>query len=115
MFVINLKQKENIMKKGLVVDIMGRDCTNHGVTSDKKTAILISNDFAAFPEVFEVDEDSPALEIRPGHGGRQFVAVPAGTPENRYPMFGGHFVYSSDSRFTCASGQPIHVHDRYEA
>lgn len=30
------------------------------------------------------------------------------------PMFGGNFVYCSDSRFKEFSGQPIQIHDRVE-
>lgn len=45
------------------------------------------------------------------------IAVPAGFKRGRTynllgPMFGGQFIYSSDSRFP--SDQPIHIHDRFE-
>jgi hypothetical protein len=98
------------MKKGLLVDIIGRDCTNGGITSGKTKAILCGH---GIPEVFESNENTPALKIEPGNGGRKLIAVPVEQPSDQCgPMFGGNFVYSSDSRFP--SDQPIHVHDRFE-
>ena len=98
------------MKKGLLVEIMGDDCTNHGVTSGKTKAIIYG---PGIPEIFESDEETPALKIVPGYGTREFMAVPEIQPAGGMgPMFGGHFVYTSDSRFP--AGQPIHVHDRFE-
>lgn len=95
--------------KGLSVEIMGDDCTNNGITSGKTQAILVGPDI---DRVFEADGEAPALELRPGRGRREWIAVPYGCKE-AYPMFGGHFIYTSDSRFP-GNGQPIHVHDRFE-
>jgi hypothetical protein len=96
-------------RKGLLVEIMGKDCTNNGATSGKSMAILIIKGC----EVFFETENYPALKIIPGRGSRKYIAVPADTPEGVYPMFGGHFIYSSDSRFIY--NNPIHVHDRFES
>ena len=93
------------------VSIMGMDCTNNGVTSGKENALLIVNE--------EIDEnqdsfvgDIPVLKIVSGRGGREYIAVPVKAGKNEYPMFGGQFIYTSDSRFPFSN--PIHVHDRYE-
>jgi hypothetical protein len=95
--------------KGLLVDVFGSNCNNYGVTYKKELAILCG---AGFAEIFESNSERPALVIRPGRGGREFIAVPTEASEDVYPMFGGNFVYSSDARFP--SDQPIHVHDRFE-
>jgi len=93
------------MKKGLLVEIMGTDCTNHGVTSGHKQAILVGE---GIPEIFEPG-DLPVLKLAKGYGTRKYIALPV---NKNGGMFGGHFIYSSDSRFP--SDAPIHVHDRYE-
>jgi len=98
------------MKKGYIVEIMGTDCTAGGVTSGHKDALLIGE---GVPEIFEQSSERPTLVLRRGPGGRQYVAEPLVQPEGMCgPMFGGHFIYTSDSRFP--SDQPIHVHDRFE-
>ena len=62
------------------------------------------------PEIFE-GEGLPVLEVLPGHISG-FRAVPVVQPSGMAgPMFGGNFVYSSDSRLP---REPIPVHDRYE-
>jgi hypothetical protein len=95
--------------KGLLVEVMGTDCTNEGVTSGVTEAILAGE---GIPEIFEAKAGRPLLILGEGYKGR-LMAVPAGQPVGMIgPMFGGHFVYTSDSRFP--SGQPIHVHDRFE-
>ncbi len=106
------------MPKGLLVDIMGTDCTNGGITSKQKMAILVLPNRAIGPVETE-GSDFPVLTILQGRFGRLTIAVPAdenGFPKypNRNPMFGGHFIYSSDSRFSQISDQPVHVHDRFE-
>lgn len=99
--------------KGLLVSIMGDDSTNGGVTSGKKMAILVGSDI---PRIFEVSEEHPAMKIIKGAGTREHIAVPYDHEERSKGviggMFGGHFIYCSDSRFPYE--HPIHVHDRYE-
>jgi hypothetical protein len=54
--------------------------------------------------VLELKKIMDSVNFRPSN-------IPAGT----HSMFGGNFVYSSDSRFGRKYGrQPIHVHDRVE-
>ena len=102
------------MKTGLIVNVYrasGIDCTNGGITSKYKTLTLLG------PEVsgpFAPDEDRPALTIvkRKLFGGDYYHARPADVPTTEHLMFGGNFVYTSDSRFPCP--YPIPVHDRKE-
>jgi hypothetical protein len=58
--------------------------------------------------VFEPSEDAPAVELRTLGG--VLSAKPAEDP--RWWMFGGCFIYTSDSRFP--SHAPIALHDRTE-
>ena len=98
------------MAKGLLVSVLRNgygDCTANGVTKHCNDFVLVGE---GVPEIFEANERTPALYLIPGRGNRQFVA----TPDGRYNMFGGSFIYSCDSRFSAISGQPIHVHDRIE-
>ena len=110
------------MKKGLLVNVFGTDCTAGGVTSGKTKAILIGD---GIPEIFEPSEDAPALylEVRStsfgkGHlyldhqGNTHKVIVSPNEVENRSGMFGGNFIHSSDSRFPFTA--PIRVFDRFE-
>lgn len=111
--------------KGLLVFIMGSDCTAGGVTSGKGRAILIGH-----PNIFESSPDTPALVLVEDDTHRQgpgylnvrstdylvmrVRAVPAdvdGLPVLG-GMFGGHFIHTSDSRFPYCS--PIPVFDRFE-
>ncbi len=96
--------------KGLLVEIMGDDCTNNGVTSGKTTAILVGHDI---DRVASPSGGKPVLKLFAGRGNREFIAVPYDTPEGTYPQFGGHFIHGGgDSRFPFP--YPIHVHDRFE-
>lgn len=127
------------MNKGLLVFIQGMDCTNDGVTSGRKQAVLIG---PGIPEVFEPSDEHPALYIRfefnpygaaPGYKmvanyawasevlGRfvdpnenlvvRILAEP-GDVGGRWNMFGGQYVSTSDSRFPVCG--PIPVFDRFE-
>ena len=95
------------------------DSTNGGVSGRFNRVVLmrdpneIDERVPVIDAPFAAREDMPALYLKPGHidGWR---AVPANDPpEGCTPwMFGGNFIYSSDSRFP--SHQPIAVHDRTE-
>lgn len=91
------------------------NCSNSGVSSRCKSVTLCP-DPAAFtdygiPKQFEADEDSPAVVLRTiCIGEREHVfAVPVGVTGS---MFGGSFIYCSDSRFPME--YPIPLHDRVE-
>ena len=103
--------------KGLLVRVYRwqdeTDCTNGGVTGKAESAILIWEDMPKNCKVFEPDEDTPVLMMVP-HNGYTVMAVPMERPAEKPigEMFGGNFIYSSDSRFPVS--HPIHVFDRYE-
>lgn len=85
------------------------DCTNNGVSSTSNNATLIWDESDE-----EIKNNMPKggciLVLTKGLGTRKYMAVPLG--EKRWAMFGGNFIYTSDSRFP--SDQPIHIHDRFE-
>lgn len=96
------------------VEIMGMDCTNNGVTSGHERALLVYDKKPSDKQFKheEVESDLPILKLKYGRGNRKFIAIPFNESDDAYPQFGGHFIYSSDSRFP--SDSPIHVHDRFE-
>lgn len=111
--------------KGLMVFVLrdagGADCTNGGASSKFARFILVdeSGEFMDGNSwVFSPKPDMPLLRLLPGHLGgaaerRDFRAVPEPPPGKRgEPMFGGNFVFSSDSRFPALG--PIPIHDRWE-
>ena len=97
--------------KGMLVNVFrsDTDCTNGGITSCYNHLVLVG---AGIPEIFEANDEMPALILKVRYG--RLYAEPAEDPEPGRVgwMFGGNFVYSSDSRFPCA--YPIPVHDRQE-
>lgn len=96
----------------LLVDVFrsAHDCTNGGITSKHNSFWLL-----------DVDESEPAQSkipclrvcYRPQFG---FHVEPLIMPQGMIgPMFGGNFVWTSDSRFTEKYGKgPLKVHDRFE-
>lgn len=103
------------MAKGLHVSIYKNanaefgDCSNRGLSSRHNRATLTGPNI---PEIFEPSEDAPEVQLLPGNLGHGYKAVPAEHGEGAGPMFGGCFIYTSDSRFP--SKQPIPLHDRWE-
>lgn len=104
------------MTKGMLVNIYrhaGPDTSNHGVSQKMETMLLVG---PGIPKVFPV-ADRPVLQLvkKNGTGKFHLIAEPDALPEagNIGWMFGGNFVYSSDSRFP--SRTPIPVHDRQES
>ena len=116
------------MPRGMLVSILkdadGHDCTNHGLTSRIKEAVLVG---AGIPGLAEAGPDLPALYVYPWCG--HYKAVPEEAigfekvrgrhvANGKIPifqhqwMFGGNWVWSSDSRFPAVA--PIPVHDRME-
>jgi hypothetical protein len=122
--------------RGLMVDVIGHDCTAGGVTSGKKHAVLVWPGMTESDRVFAPRADMPLLEVeidenpiglRCGYlavydgGSTGFISSkheprivrvlvkPAG---KAHGSFGGHFVTTSDGRFPFSG--PIPVFDRYE-
>lgn len=99
------------------------DCTGRGVSSRHNTMTLFSN--CTKKEALQhcidncIDVDSALyLNMRELWGEDHPFAEPLIKPSNKVgPMFGGNFVYTSDSRLYRFGGKyhlPIPVHDRFE-
>lgn len=106
--------------QGLLVSVYrnasnnGYDCTNGGISSKHDMFVLVGD---GVPEIFTPNEKHPAIRLikRKVRGLDEFyIAIPietgfcAGFPY----MFGGNFLYTSDSRFP--SDAPIKIFDRLE-
>lgn len=112
--------KENAPRKGMLVNVYatkdGSDCTNGGITSYHKQLIMVGK---GIPEIFKAKADgSNCIEYveREMFGKECNICVPLNQPELKKmngPMFGGNFVYTSDSRFP--HNNPVPVHDRFES
>jgi len=106
--------------KGLSVSIYENkehgNSSNHGISKYCDSVIITSEDFE-IDEVFEVTENSPEVVIikREGRMYQDVIAVPRVVLESgKHYMFGGSFIYSSDSRFNAISKLPIKLFDRVE-
>lgn len=97
------------------------DCTNGGVSSSDNHGH--PSFFAPCPEGNFLREDLEGTDptkrftvilevIPPAFPGCAYRFKVAG--ETRRPMAGGNFIFTSDSRFSEAYGQPISLHDRHE-
>jgi hypothetical protein len=103
--------------KGMIVsvfrDAVGIDCSNRGISSNHENLLLVGD---GLPEIFDSAEhtDCPMVVLEGIRLGKKTYihAIPAENPNNDWFMFGGNFIYSSDSRFP--SDYPIPVHDRVE-
>lgn len=95
--------------KGLIVDVYRSkyDGTNNGISSKFDSFVL-----SGTAPVFESREDLPALQLVFEHGTYKAYPVTKSEDGHTHWMFGGNFVYTSDSRFP--SKQPIKVFDRCE-
>jgi len=102
--------------KGLLVKIVKEyNCSNNGISARYDRAILVG------PEVAKVSDnlkgDLPIVRIE-NHYKNYYRAVVVYDPSGRETahlcggMFGGNFIYSSDSRFPF--DHPVKLHDRYE-
>jgi hypothetical protein len=99
--------------KGMLVSVLrsATDCSNGGVTSTHSEFLLVG---PGIPEIFEA-RNLPVLRCEPWYGHYRAVAEskPGWIVENLAgPMFGGNFIWTSDSRFP--GKHPIPVHDRFE-
>jgi hypothetical protein len=100
---------------GHIYDSPLGNCSNGGVSA-KHTQVCVIN----VDGPFEPTQDTPAVRLIKRSTGN-LVCVPVGL-EDKWTMFGGAYVYTSDSRFTGAverlSGYnhsfPVALHDRVE-
>ena len=90
------------------------DCTNNGLTSREDSIILHYGDGVDLADLTLIPDDELVLVERQLFGKEAWYAVPAGIyKSNKHSMFGGNWIYTSDSRFP--SNTPISVHDRIES
>ena len=85
-----------------------KGCTNGGISSRHSRFVLLDADGSVEP-----DDDCPALYLIKDANGiaGNTIAKPSLT-DGKWYMFGGNFIYSSDSRFP--GHRPIPIHDRTE-
>lgn len=98
--------------KGLMVYVYrtNYDATNGGVTSSHDRVLLVGE---GVPEVFKASDDLPALRlVKRIIGGNPYLHAEPIEKHGKHHMFGGNFIYVSDSRFP--NRYPIPVHDRTE-
>ena len=99
-------------KKGLLVSVykdnMG-DSTLNGISSKCDTMILIGEDI---PELFEGDENNTLILVKRTLFGKEYLHAEPIKNNGFNWMFGGNFIYTSDSRFP--NKYPIAIHDRHE-
>jgi hypothetical protein len=109
--------KEFVMRY-LRVDVYncGRDCTNGGVSVMQPDRLVVPCEDGNYTEQDVIDYELVVLVLVPS------AMASMGYPskfqqkgDERWLMFGGNFIYSSDSRFGRKYGhQPLAIHDRYE-
>lgn len=92
----------------------GGDCTNDGITSRVEIGLLVGTDYPK--GTARADCPTFLLREREVMGKIYLHAIPSDIPEGEKGysgwMFGGNFLYTSDSRFP--QPYPIPVHDRRE-
>ena len=102
-------------KTGLLVHTYRpkEDCSNGGLTCFYSTFVLIDDDIKG---PFRPKEGVPELRLcRMNLGDKKYIyAVPTAL-KNEHTMFGGNFIWTSDSRLNKVSSYPIPVHDRVES
>lgn len=109
---------------GLLASIykdQGKSYSNGGI-SERYDQVLAVGDKIDGPTWLEHAEGRPVVQIISGNLPNTWKAIPVlgweAAAEIRGkmvgPMFGGCFVYSSDSRFASVFGGPVPLHDRYE-
>ena len=87
------------------------ECTNGGISSKNKSLIFVD---ASGPSE-GTEENSVKLVRRNLSRGEYLHVEPIIKPDGMVgPMFGGNFIYTSDSRFREISVYPIPIHDRFE-
>lgn len=103
--------------KGILVNVFRwtlGDCTANGLSAQKDSLIMVDADGGDFNCPHTTEDDYLVLVEFQFRGCVSLRAVPKSildSGRNNY-MFGGNFVYSSDSRFP--SDAPIKVFDRIE-
>lgn len=91
----------------------GNDCTNNGFSSQRTRAYVFSYSMGGNYKLNQIDEDYLVITEGPMGSVR---AVPKSLLDSKaWVMFGGNFVYCSDSRFSDLNGgNPVKIFDRVE-
>lgn len=103
--------------KGLHADIFRwslGDCSAGGLSGRCKGVTVIG---IPGGEIFEPSADAPAVRlVKRTVFGREYVHAEPIDPPKGCRMSGGTFVYTSDARFSAATGTmyPVGLHDRDE-
>jgi len=113
------KTNENVVEtkntKGLLVFVYessNGDSTNNGLTHRQKQLILVGENINGPFDITD-GEDYLVLKNKNFNNKEYLYCVPNSIIESgEHSMFGGNFVYTSDSRFP--NKYPIPVHDRVE-
>jgi len=105
--------------KGLSVSVYTSDgdTTNGGLSAFFTRVFAFSKDLEGNYDVKDMRPIDPVFVIEPNRNGAQFgpVAYPVEDADGRVgPMFGGNFLWTSDSRFRRMFDGPIPIHDRFE-
>ncbi|MGK3957684.1 hypothetical protein ACLKOZ_16010 [Arthrobacter sp. R4] len=107
--------------KGIIAliyrDSLGIDFSNRGISAQVTEVTVIG---PGLDPIFPASEERPAVRLvaREGLDGVTIHAVPVTAEGEPAPwfMFGGTFIFSSDSRFRRAAGHygAVPLHDRVE-
>ena len=88
------------------------DCTNNGFSSTRDDVIVFSEDIERGNISLDEVRDDYLVIVGGPYG--TVRAIPKSLLNSEY-MFGGNFVYTSDSRFSkLNNGNPIKIFDRVE-
>lgn len=106
--------------KGLIVEILkskGRSFSNNGLSQNHEECLLVGK---GVPEIFEADGLPVVTIVERDLGNGYLTAYPVtgngslSLAIDSNTMFGGCFIYSSDSRFRKLATYPVPLHDRKE-
>ena len=112
------------MNSGLAVSVLEDkkigNCSLNGISARFSELYLVPNElFPNIPKIFNAHIDEQYVEIKVKHicDEPYYYVVKKYPSENEKkcagPMFGGSFIYTSDSRFPLK--YPVPLHDRYES
>lgn len=104
--------------KGMILDVFRSkilgNCSNDGISSRVNEVLLVGE---GIPEIFEANNERPAVKLvkRNFVSGPYYHAEPLEKREGMNgPMFGGTFIFTTDSRVRSITAYPIPLHDRFE-
>lgn len=103
--------------KGLTVSVY-RDAQyfgQPGQATNQYTGFVMTGE--GLPEIFTPHNGKPELVLMPGNLAGTWKAIPKALIDaGAFPMFGGHYVGTSDARLSEIVGRPamVPVHDRVE-